>query len=67
MNKKEKTKQAFRLVEAWMCGYSSRKIQPKGLSMDTWTELFENCYKGVKEMLKKADEIDPQKPKMTTL
>ncbi len=67
MEKEEKTKQALRLVEAWISGYSSRQIKPEGLSMNSWVKLFENCYKGVEEMSKKVDEIDSRDPKMTIL
>ena len=41
---------------------------PTGLAIGAWVRLFENCYKGIDEMLEKANEFDiPDNPKITVL
>lgn len=59
MTRDEKIQQAFRFVEVIVGGYSSHNTRPSGIIMSVWTELFENCYKGVEAMLAHADKIDP--------
>ncbi|MGC9611033.1 MAG: hypothetical protein ABSE68_02325 [Minisyncoccia bacterium] len=62
MDRKEKTRQAFRLVEAIVGGYAAHESNSvSGLGMGAWKILFKNCYDGVNAMLETANEIDPAK------
>lgn len=59
MTENEKIKQAFRLTEAIVGGYSSHElVRPTGLQMDAWRKLFKNCYEGVNAVLEEKEKID---------
>ena len=69
MDKEQRIQRAFKLVEAFISGYASHQgVRPTGLAIGAWVRLFENCYKGIDEMLEKANEFDfPDNPKITVL
>ncbi len=66
MDREEKIKLAIFLTGLLAAGSlaSQKGVKPVGLSDYAWGYLFKNCYQGVNEMIKMADEMDSSsKPK----